>query len=235
VNQSAATGLLRDQPLPLPPENLDLSGFPARTIRAGRRLFRAHAEIHGTNCWYFANLQTNKDPGRFDGPSPGFGTCYMATDPLTALAERAGFKVLVGPGISFTALDGALLSEVITTRPYRVADLTHRTSLKYWACGRELSAMTPYALSHAWASLWQHANFEGILYFPRHDSRAHVRSLALFDSSLPDSNPGLSDPIPDPNPEPAKQYLNKLAHAYGLSIKGHLSEFEVLPPEPDLV
>ncbi|MEY9840679.1 RES family NAD+ phosphorylase [Streptacidiphilus sp. EB103A] len=226
MSQAAAEVPHRSQPLPLPPQDLDLSRFPSRTIAAGQRLYRAHAQVFGNNCWYFANLQNGLEPGRFDGPGPAHGTCYTATDPLTALAERAGFKVLVGPDLPYTALDEALLSEITTTRPYHVANLTRRDSLKFWACGRELSALTPYDLPHAWAQRWQDAGFEGILYHPRHDSRDRVRSLALFEPDDPGQRP-------DHHPGPADVYLKRLAHAYHLPIGGHLTDCEVLPdPDP---
>ncbi|MFJ6784460.1 RES family NAD+ phosphorylase [Streptomyces yangpuensis] len=180
-------------------------------MATGRQLYRVH-ESRWT-CWHFACLSESRKIGsRFDTTGPVRGTCYTATDPLTALAEFLGYAILCGPYIATTALDGLSVSRVTTTRSYRVADLTRRFCPILGALGRELSVLTPYATTQAWARRWEQAGFEGVLYYPRHDAKPTARSIALFG---PVEDPG-EDEWPDPPNTPAGEYLRSFARAYGL-------------------
>ncbi|MYU02084.1 RES domain-containing protein [Streptomyces sp. SID8350] len=85
----------------MPPPNLDARRFPVRTVPAGSQLYRVHPSNLG--CWHFPCISDNRQPGaRFDTYGPQRGTCYTATDPLTALAEVLGYIILRGPDIAPT-------------------------------------------------------------------------------------------------------------------------------------
>jgi hypothetical protein len=209
---SQAEGWEREQPLPTPPHEVDLRRFPTKNLPAGRRLFRAHDSGYG--CWHFRHLKQGGAGGRFDLPGPSRGTCYVATNPLTALAEHVGFKVLIGPDIVDCALRTMSVSHIRTPRPFKVADLTRRDCTRFWVSGRELSTLTPYAAPQSWADRWEQTGFDGVFYYPRHDNRADVRSLALFGPTQPDSGEW-----PTPIAEPATNWLLRLARAYHLTVR----------------
>jgi hypothetical protein len=202
----------REQPLPGPPFDVNLRAFPAKNLAAGRRLFRAHDSGYG--CWNFRHLKQGGAGGRFDLPGPSRGTCYVATNPITALAEHVGFKILVGPDIVDCALRTMSVAHIRTPRAFRVADLTRRDCTRYWVSGRELSTLTPYAPAQGWADRWERAGFDGVFYHPRHDNRADVRSLALFGPVQP-----TADLWPAPTEEPANAWLLRLARAYRLTVR----------------
>lgn len=215
--------------LPAPPPDADLRQFPVRTVAAGRRIYRVHESRW--RCWHFSCLNHSRRNGsRFDTTEPARGTCYTATDPLTALAEYLGYAILRGPYIVSTALDGLSVSRITTTRSYRVADLTRRSCPVIGALGRELSVLTPYATPQAWARLWEQAGFEGVLYYPRHDAKPTARSIALFG---PVEDPGETE-WPDPPNTPAGEYLRSFARAYGLKpiepLQDDVEHFPVVDP-----
>lgn len=206
IAYTASDDLLpREWPLPPPPDSIDLSAFPCRTLSTGTRLFRAHAKQWGDNCWFFAHRDPTLPSGRFDGPDAEHGTCYTATNPVTALAEKLGFKGLMVLEREF--LRTLWMSKVSTPRELRVADLTDRGALRFWACGRELSVLTPYETPQNWVRRWQQHGVEGVWYQPRHDPRDHVHSLAIFRPSPPFP--------PGPAPLEALRYFRYLQHAYG--------------------
>lgn len=214
----------RQLPVPAPMLDADLRRFPVRTVPAGRRIYRVHESRW--RCWHFSYLnEGRRDGSRFDTTGPARGTCYTATDPLTALAEYLGYAILRGPYIVSTELDGLSVSRITTTRPYRVADLTRRTCPAMGALGRELSVSTPYVTPQAWARLWEQAGFEGVLYYPRHDAKPAARSIALFG---PVDDPGEAE-WPKPPKTPAKEYLQSFARAYGLKPKAPRQEDVVYP------
>ncbi|MET7702709.1 RES family NAD+ phosphorylase [Streptomyces sp. NPDC005485] len=166
----------------------------------------------GWGCWHFACLKEDRRIGsRFDTTEPARGTCYTATDPLTALAEVLGYAILRGPNIATIALEGLSVSCVTTTRPYRVADLTRRSCPILGTLGRELSVL-PYATPQAWAHRWEQDGLDGVLYYPRHDAKTTARSIALFG---PAEDPG-EDDWPDPPKTPAGKYFRSFARAFGL-------------------
>lgn len=216
---------VREQPLPPPPPDADLRRFPACTVKAGLPLYRVHLTTWG--CWHFASLNQNRKAGsRFDTTGSVRGTCYTATDPLTALAEVLGYAILCGPYIAPGALDDHSVSKVTTRRSYRVADLTSRSCPILGALGRELSVLTPYGTPQAWAQGWEKADFDGVLYYPRHDAEAAARSIALFG---PIESPR-EDEWPDPTNTPARDYFDSFTRAYGLKPKEPQQDEIVAPP-----
>lgn len=215
--------------VPAPPPDADLRRFPVRTVAAGRQIYRVHESQW--RCWHFTCLNHSRTNGsRFDTNEPARGTCYTATDPLTALAEYLGYAILRGPDIVSTALDVLSVSHITTTRSYRVADLTRRSCPTIGALGRELSVLTPYVTPQAWARLWEQAGFEGVLYYPRHDAKPTARSIALFG---PVDDPGETE-WPNPPNTPASKYLYPFARAYGLKpvvpLQDDVEHFPVVDP-----
>ncbi|WP_425585874.1 RES family NAD+ phosphorylase [Streptomyces longisporus] len=176
-------------------------------------------------CWHFPCISDSRS-GRFDTSGPERGTCYTATDPLTALAEKLGYVILRGPDIAPKALDSMSVSCITTARPYRLVDLTRRTCSILGALGRELSTLTPYTTPQGWARLWEQGGFDGVLYYPRHDAKTTARSIALFG---PAEGPD-EDDWPTPPKTPAGKYLDSFARAYGLQVKEPGSGDVVRPP-----
>jgi hypothetical protein len=223
VSQTSSALTDRQQAWPAPPPNLDVQRFPARTVPVGRTLYRVHPVDKG--CWHFPCISGSRS-GRFDTSGPERGTCYTATDPLTALAEKLGYAVLRGPDIAPNALDGLSVSSITTARPYWVVDLTRRTCSILGALGRELSTLTPYTTPQGWARLWEQAGFDGVLYYPRHDAKTTARSIALFGPVE-----GLrEDDWPTPPMASAGDYFDSFARSYGLRPKVPGSEAIVRPP-----
>ncbi len=114
--------------------------------------------------------------GRFDLPPPE-GTCYLATDEITALLE------VIGPDLE----RGAISSDFLKARSIRklrlpeevdLADLTSRKAVRFGVT-LEIATLLPYDLPQAWALALRSIGAPGLAYQPRHDPSRRV-SLALF-------------------------------------------------------
>lgn len=147
-----------------------LATFPARLLAAGARLFRIVRK--GRGPWWFGNRMD----GRFDLPEP-HGTCYLAADPLAALLE------VLGPDRN----GGLVASEYLLERRLRelsipaditVADVTSRQASSFGITA-EIGTIVPYGRTQSWARQLNRANFQGIVYWLRHDP-SRSEGFALF-------------------------------------------------------
>ena len=114
--------------------------------------------------------------GRFDLPEPE-GTCYLATDELSALLEVLGPDLERG-AVSSSFLKSRVLRQLRLPGEQRFSDLTSREAVRY-GITLEVSTVVPYGCPQAWAARLRAAGSSGVLYWARHDpSRREV--LALF-------------------------------------------------------
>src|SRR5947199_4227042 len=72
-----------------PADPADLRDFPSRTLAPDTSLFRAIST--GLGPWWFGSSMR----GRFDLPEPE-GTCYLASDEISALLEVVGRDRVAG-------------------------------------------------------------------------------------------------------------------------------------------
>lgn len=166
-----------------PPDDLDLSSFPA-THHAGA-LYRAHA--HDRGVWYFSS----NGGGRFD-LRPPLGTCYLSESIAASVRERVGDQFTPDRAIAPEDAANMVVSKVEVNLA-RCADLESPDVSEY-PITSELTSMDDYRVPHAWARAFSEEGFEGIRYrgrfsYPLGDSWA-LFGDAGHDESRPD------DPAP---------------------------------------
>src|SRR5689334_10891767 len=127
--------------LDLPPA--DLGGFPSRPLSAATPLFRVVRK--GRNPWWFGSAMT----GRFDLTEPD-GTCYLASDPVSAILE------LIGPDIESGAVSSDFfrerrLRELRVPEEIELSDLTSRRASGFGITS-EIGSLVPYTIPQAWAA-----------------------------------------------------------------------------------
>lgn len=149
----------------------DWNDFPEVTLYPERVLYRVHRTAN--DPVYFCSDGT----GRFDITSvDGIGTCYVAPSPIGAYVETLG---RLGT-ISESDVAERSLSELVLTRPLKLADMTNRQVLGSHRITGDLSVGTDYAESQAVASELYAVGFDGIYYTARHDPAFQERSVAVF-------------------------------------------------------
>jgi hypothetical protein len=113
--------------------------------------------------------------GRFDlPPESGFGTCYLAFDPLGCFVEVFRSTALV-PAIE---IEVRRISQ-IELPSARLADAASRRS-RGFGLTAEIHSSADYRFTQSWAAaLWQ-AGFDGIHYLLRHDPSQKLAGVALF-------------------------------------------------------
>jgi RES domain len=170
------------------PPGAPLEGFPTRVLDEGSTLHRAHLVSRGP--WWFGH----DGAGRFDVPAPR-GTCYLATDPVTALRERIGPVLGAAPAVPETLVADVVVSALPSPRAWRVADLQVAAAGSYGVT-RELGTMVPYAVPQAWARAFDAVGHDGVAYGPRF-TPGDSSAVAVFDEA------GAPDWPVDPAPVPA--------------------------------
>lgn len=174
----------------LGPPPASLAGFPAHPIGVAVDLFRAHHRDLGP--WWFGN----DGSGRFDLPAPR-GTCYVATDALSALRERLGPVLGGAHAVPESLLESAVVSRLRVPAPREVADAQHRDA-SHFGVTREIESTVPYAVPQAWARAFDAAGFGGVRYGPRF-TPGDASAVALF------GDEGAADWQVDPAPVAAQQ------------------------------
>ncbi len=171
---------------------MSLKGFPRRTLRGDRTVYRIHRAATGP--WWFSS----DGSGRFDPLGTGLGACYLAEQPLGAWVEVFRKRMLAAE----EELTERRLLSVQLGRNLRLADLTSRRALAFGVTA-SLGADERYDDSQAFAVEAAHARFDGIRYLVRHDPAQRLSGIALFGSAgSPDPAdrnwpPGDDLPIPD--------------------------------------
>jgi hypothetical protein len=151
-----------------PPSNLE--EFPSRLLPAGFRLFRVVRK--GKGPWWFGSTLE----GRFDLQEP-FGTCYLAVDPLAALLELLGPE-RTGGIVATDFFAERRVRELQVPDEITAADVTSRRASGFGVTA-EIGTLVPYERPQAWALRLHQANFQGIVYWLRHDP-ARSEGVALF-------------------------------------------------------
>lgn len=161
-----------------------LAGFPRRTLRGDRPLYR----IHCKPVWWFSS----DGSGRFDPVGTGLGTCYWAERPLGAWVEVFRKQMLLSEG----ELAARRLCVVEVGRDLRLADLTSRRAPGFGVTA-SLGANEDYAPSQAFAVHAAEAGFDGIRHFVRHDPAQRLYGVALFGEATTAWPSGADADIPD--------------------------------------
>ena len=156
---------------------LELTGFPRWRLRKTTRLWRAHTV--GRSPWWFGS----DDTGRFNLARPS-GTCYLATDIVTALRERFGPELVAQGLISAAAAGETVVSQLTVPKERHLADTTHVDAAGFGVT-RELFTIAGgrYELTRRWAAALHGAGGAGIRYQSRFTSTARANALALFDAA----------------------------------------------------
>ncbi len=157
-----------------PPEDpSELEGLPRRALSPERWLWRIVRK--GRGPWWFGSSGS----GRFDLPAPR-GTCYLASDELSALLEVIG-PGRMGGGISDRFFENRRIRRLHLPRSKSFADLTSRRCSGF-GITLEIHTIVPYERTRAWALSLRQAGADGLLYFVRHDP-AGGEGVALFGRS----------------------------------------------------
>lgn len=159
---------------------MNLKGFPRRTLRGDRTLYRIHRVSRGP--WWFSS----DGAGRFDPVGTGMGACYLAELALGAWVEVFRKRMLLAED---DVLERALLS-VELGRDLRLADVTSRRALSFGVTA-SMGADEQYDDSQAFAVEAVRTGFDGVRYLVRHDPAQQFYGIALF---APAGAPGNSDP-----------------------------------------
>jgi hypothetical protein len=169
---------------------VNLKGFPRRTLRGDRTLYRIHRANRGP--WWFSS----DGSGRFDPLGTSRGACYLADSELGAWIEVFRKRMLLAEA----EITQRALFAVELGRDLRLADLTSRRALQFGVTA-SIGADERYHASHAFAVDALKAGFDGVRYLARHDPAQKLYSVALFadagapDPVDPDWPPGSGAPI----------------------------------------
>ena len=167
--------------LALQPPPQDLSGFPVVTIKADTPLHRVTGwDVLATvprSPWWFSSTP-NPDPGRFDLAHPR-GTLYAGHDDLAGLSERLGPDVAARHEIDPAIVEKMGFTTIAFDRQLRLADVSAPTAAGAFGMTKELTT-GDYGLAQAWATAFDAAGFDGILYASRFDNRVGPHAVAIF-------------------------------------------------------
>ncbi len=154
-----------------PPEDASaLEGFPVRRFASTTVFVRVVRR--GKGPWWFGSSMG----GRFDLAEPE-GTCYLATDEISALLEVFG-PDLEGGTISLDFLASRSLRKLRLPGELDLADLTSREAVRFGITA-EIGTLVPYERPQEWAATLRANGSPGLTYWPRHDP-AHHLAVALF-------------------------------------------------------
>jgi RES domain len=182
-----------------------LKGFPRKTLRGDRIIYRIHRAARG--AWWFGC----DGDGRFDPVGTGQGACYLGERPLGAWVEVFRRRMLWD---ETDVRDRSLLC-VKLGRDLRLADLTSRRALQFGVTA-SVGANEKYDDSQAFAVQAVRAGFDGIRYLVRHDPRQQLYGIALFcGAGAPD--PSDTWPTNDDGPIP-DELIAEAERAFGYRV-----------------
>ncbi len=163
--------------------------------------------------WYFSNRSDDPDQGmRFDLERPA-GTCYLATDPVSALIEKLSDPDDEAPLITTSVLDRIVVWTGELLFAWSVADVADRGA----RITLEIGTLTPYDQGPwLWADALHADSRGGIRWRLRFDPEQGI-GVAIFG---PASSP---DELPDPGewPDldvcvPATHWVEELSDAFDI-------------------
>jgi hypothetical protein len=161
------------EPLPGPPDNYALlADFPiVDKERLPQALYRVHQARHDPE-WFGIDPRDRWSPPA--AAAALFGTCYLATDPVTAIMEAFGDL----PVITERIIAERALAVIHLPLHQKLADFTSPAIVGTWKLDRRISTGDDYDTCQRWAHSLRLAGFSGVYYEPRHDPRGPRRHLA---------------------------------------------------------
>lgn len=169
------------------PDGRDLSSFPTVTVPAHAQLYRGHRATRG--AWYFSAGTA----GRFDLDAPR-GTCYLATDPETAVREVVGAVLHSLGGVDAEFAAQRAISRLHLPAARNVANLCDKRAADFGVT-REIHTLTPYDTTRAWARALDTIT-DGVQYESRFTTAPPANALALFDTAGPKKWRDDTTPLP---------------------------------------
>src|SRR5665647_1671240 len=180
------------------------SGWSAVWIRAWCCARRLRPCTSGRRRWLNVDLRLSKhrswamttpESGRFDLPAPS-GTCYLASTAQAAVRELTHPFYVKNGWVPAPLITGRVVSVLGLRQACIAADVSNADAASF-RVSSELTTMSNYAITQAWARAFHSVGFGAVIAALRF-SPGHDRGLALFgDSGVPD--PGWSvatAPIP---------------------------------------
>jgi len=170
---------------------VNLTGFPRRTLRGDRDIYRIHR--YDRFAWWFSS----DGSGRFDPVGTSMGACYLAEKPLGAWVEVFRRGMLIAE----VEVQVRRLGAITLGRDLRLANLASRRALQFGVTA-SLGADQDYAASQAFARAALEYGFDGLRYLVRHDPAQQLYGIALFSdagAAVDDGNwpPARSTEIPE--------------------------------------
>src|SRR6202011_2163232 len=166
----------------------DLSTFPRSRVLRRDLLYRAHS-VGRSPWWFSSNLL-----GRFDLIPPN-GTCYLATDVLSALRERFGHDLVRQGVVTFKAAAGTQVS-TLQVPSTRYLAKTCSLDAANFGMTREIGTCPSYKIPQAWAqAFFNGGKHSGIRYQSRFSTGAASNAVALFDVAGPEGWPARPHPL----------------------------------------
>lgn len=139
--------------------------------------WRAHRVRSGrdSGAWWFSS----GSGGRFDLPAPD-GTCYLASDPQTAVRERLGPRLALANEITDRDVYGVVVSCLPVPEGPGLVDTLSREAVQVAGLTREISTVVDYALTCAWAVWFATCGCGGVRYAARHTTGQDEVAFAVF-------------------------------------------------------
>jgi hypothetical protein len=162
---------------PLPPPPADLAARALPIVHLDRRWYRIHACAHG------ALFYSTQPVARFNAPAAEYGTTHLGDDLACCFVETFGrldtAAATTVRTVGQAQLLAACVSEIVSTRPLTLVDLTGSGPRRLDADARLFAS--EHAVARLWGrALWAHPSQpDGLLFPSRHDPS--LPSLALFD------------------------------------------------------
>lgn len=164
--------------------------IPRDSTHVGRVLYRIHRADKGA-VHFSRNTSGRVDPSLGSGAQ--FGTCHLGVERLAAYVDVFG---RTNP-ISETMIAERALTEVTTSQPLLIADLTDRKLFGELGAIPQVSVGPSYGDSRRLAVELVENCVDGIRYYARHDPGFRLISMALFSSAESALNADKPCPIPD--------------------------------------
>jgi hypothetical protein len=169
-----------------PVDALDYAGFPSQSLPSGGAWFRTHrlrVPSSDRGAWYFSSSPPEApapESGRFDLPAPS-GTCYLASTVEAAVRELTHPFYVKNGWVPAPLIRGRVVSELGLPQGCIAADVTNADAASF-RVSAELTTMSDYAVTQAWARAFHAVGFGAVLAALRF-SPGHDRGLALFGGS----------------------------------------------------
>ena len=204
-------------PAAIQPPDVPLARFPATKAGAVQPFYRSTAV--GRTPWWFGSEGTQ----RFDLLAPN-GTCYLATDLETAIRERGRETLMATGKLTRAFVESMQVYELHLPSPAKLANTTAKRAVNFKA-NRELSVVTDYSITCAWAAAFHQAGFNGIAYASRFTSGQRWNAVALF-------GPAGDAAWPHQGAKTGRDAVNAAGMSRMVLAPPHSGQAKILPPPP---